>query len=43
VRNNGSGLLVADAIQMTSSARYNDGLPTDSVTLGPFDAIMLQR
>ncbi len=43
VRNGGAGSLIADAVYVTSAARYNDGLPVDQVTLGAFDGILLQR
>jgi len=41
--NAASGSLIADAIYITSSARYNDGSPATQVTLAPFDGILLQR
>ncbi len=43
LENAGSGSLVADAVYLTSAARYNDGSPAPSVTLAPFDGILLQR
>lgn len=43
LRNGGSGPLIADAIYVTSSALFNDGSSTTSVTLGPFDGILLKR
>lgn len=43
VRNGGSGPLIADAVYVTSAARYNDGSPARQVTLGAFDSILLQR
>jgi len=41
--NSASGSLVADAIYVSSIARYNDGSPAAQVTLAPFDGILLQR
>jgi uncharacterized protein (TIGR03437 family) len=41
--NGGSGALAADAVYVTSAALYNDGSPASSVTLAPFDGILLQR
>jgi hypothetical protein len=38
-----AGAIVADAILVQSAARYNDGTPATSVTLGPMDAIVLKR
>jgi hypothetical protein len=43
VRNGASGALVADAVYVTSAALYNDGAAAPQVTLGAFDAILLQR
>jgi len=43
VRNGGSGALVADAVYITSSALYHDGSAAAQVTLGGFDAILLER
>ena len=43
LKNGGSGSLVADAVYVTSTARYNDGSAASSVTLAPFDGILLQR
>jgi uncharacterized protein (TIGR03437 family) len=43
VRNAGSGPLIADAVYITSAARYNDGSPAQQVTLGAFDSILLRR
>ncbi len=43
VHNGGSGSLIADAVYVTSTARYNDGSPVDQVTLGAFDGILLRR
>jgi len=42
VRNGGSGALIADAVYVTSTARYNDGSPVQQVTVGAFDSILLQ-
>jgi hypothetical protein len=42
--NGGSGPLIADAIYVYSTtARYNNGAITSTVTLGPMDGILLQR
>jgi uncharacterized protein (TIGR03437 family) len=41
--NGGSGSLVADAVYVVSAARFNDGSPAASVTLAPYDGILLQR
>ena len=41
--NSASGSLIADAVYIASSARYNDGSPAAQVTLAPFDGILLQR
>jgi hypothetical protein len=43
VRNGGSGALIADAVYVTSAALYNDGAAAPQVTLGGFDAILLER
>lgn len=43
VRSVGSGALIADAVYVTSAARYNDGSPVQQVKLGAFDSIFLQR
>jgi len=43
VRNGGSGALIADAVYITSAALYNDGAAATQVTLGGFDAILLER
>ncbi len=43
VHNAGAGVLIADAVYVTSTALYNDGSPAAQVTLGAFDAILLQR
>ena len=43
VHNRGSGALIADAVNLTSAALYNDGTAAPEVTLGPFDAILLER
>jgi len=43
VHNGGSGPLLADAVYVTSSARYSDGSSVSEVTLGPYDGILLQR
>ena len=43
VRNGGSGALIADAVYVTSAALYNDGAAATQVTLGGFDAILLER
>jgi hypothetical protein len=43
VHNSGSGSLIADAVYVTSAARYNDGSPASEVTLAPMDGILLQR
>jgi len=43
VHNGGSGPLIADAVYVTSAALYNDGSMATQVTLGAFDAILLQR
>ncbi len=37
----GLGALCADAIMVSSTARYNDGSPAKEVLLGPFDGIIL--
>jgi hypothetical protein len=41
VRNGGSGSLVADAVYVTSAARYNDGAAASQISLAPFDGILL--
>jgi uncharacterized protein (TIGR03437 family) len=43
VRNGSSGSLIADAVYVTSAARYNDGSPALQVSLAPMDGILLQR
>jgi uncharacterized protein (TIGR03437 family) len=43
VHNGGSGSLIADAVYITSAARYNDGSMASQVTLAPFDGILIQR
>jgi len=43
VRNGGSGALIADAVYVISAASYNDGSAATQVTLGGFDAILLER
>lgn len=43
LRNEGSGILYADAVYVESKARYNDGSPTREVTLEPYDGIILKR
>jgi uncharacterized repeat protein (TIGR02543 family) len=43
VHNGGSGSLIADAVYVTSAARYNDGSSASQVTLAPFDGILLKR
>ena len=44
VTNGNSGPLIADAIYVYSSqGRYNDGSAASSVTLAPYDAILLER
>lgn len=42
-RNGGSGALIADAVYITSAALYNDGEAAPQVTLGGFDAILIER
>jgi len=41
--NGSSGVLVADALYITSAAPFNNGAPAPSVTLSPMDGILLQR
>jgi hypothetical protein len=44
IQNGGSGPLIADALYLNSSRTlYNDGSAASSVTLAPYDAILLQR
>ena len=43
VRNGGPGSLIADAVYVTSAARYNDGSTASQVVLAPFDGILLER
>ena len=43
LHNGGSGVLIADAMYITSAALYNDGSPAPQVTLGTLDGILLQR
>ncbi len=40
---NTMGICVADAVHVTSAARYNDGQPAAGVLLPPMDGIILQR
>jgi hypothetical protein len=37
------GAAIADALHVTSTARYNDGSPATVITLEPMDGIILQR
>ena len=43
VRNAGTGTLMADALLVQSTVRYNDGSPATSVELDAMDAIVLRR
>ena len=43
ISNAGSGPLIADAVYITSAARYNDGSAAPQVTLAATDGILLQR
>lgn len=43
LKNGGDGVLVADALHVYSSERYNDGKAVRQVTLEPMDAIILRR
>jgi len=43
VRNAGTGTLMADALLLQSTARYNDGSAASSVDLDAMDAIVLRR
>ncbi len=43
LRSAGSGTLVADALHLFSSERYNDGSVARQVTLEPMDGIILRR
>jgi len=43
LRNEGVGILYADAVYVESEARYNDGSEAKEVTLEPFDGILLNR
>ncbi len=44
IQNGGSGPLIADALYLSGSRTlYNDGSAASSVTLAPYDAILLQR
>jgi hypothetical protein len=43
LRNEGVGILYADAVYVESEARYNDGSEAKEVTLEPFDGILLKR
>jgi len=43
VRNAGAGTLMADALLVQSTARYNDGSAAASVELDAMDAIVLSR
>ena len=43
LRNEGVGILYADAVYVESGARYNDGSEAKEVTLEPFDGILLKR
>jgi len=43
VRNAGAGTLMADALLLQSTARYNDGSAASSVDLDAMDAIVLRR
>jgi hypothetical protein len=42
LRNDGDGSVIADALYVQSTARYNDGSKAPQVTLAPFDAVVLQ-
>jgi uncharacterized protein (TIGR03437 family) len=43
ISNGGSGPLIADAVYITSAARFNDGSAAPQVTLATDDGILLQR
>jgi hypothetical protein len=44
VSNGGTGPLIADAVYVFSTtAKYNNGLPLNQVTLAPMDGILLER
>ena len=43
ISNAGSGPLIADAVYITSAARYNDGSAAPQVALAATDGILLQR
>jgi len=43
IRNAGGGLLIADALHVFSTERYNDGKATRQVSLEPMDGIVLRR
>jgi uncharacterized protein (TIGR03437 family) len=43
ISNAGSGPLIADAVYISSTARYNDGSAAPQVTLAATDGILLQR
>jgi hypothetical protein len=43
VRNAAAGPLMADALLLQSTARYNDGSAASSVDLDAMDAIVLRR
>ena len=43
LRNGGAGTLIADALLLQSTARYNDGAAVNEFELAPFDAIVLKR
>ena len=43
LRNAGGGILIADALHMFSSERYNDGKAANRVELEPMDGIVLRR
>jgi hypothetical protein len=43
IRNAGRGILIADALHVFSTERYNDGKATSQVALEPMDGIVLRR
>jgi len=43
VTNGGNGPLIADAVSISSASKLNDGSAATSVTLQPFDGVLLQR
>lgn len=43
ISNGASGVLVADALYVTSAALYNNGAAAPTVTLAPMDGILLER